>query len=416
MDAPIDTNTLIAGSALAAWGLARFGADVYGGLRRRREQIQRRLQQKRALAQEIATVAAQARARQHRGLAWEGLRPLRVAAIVDESSDIKSFYLTAENARPLPSFLPGQYLTLHLPGPTADKPVVRCYSLSDRPRDEFYRISVKREAPPGRPAGVASSYLHAKVKVGDVLQAKAPRGAFFLHADRPAPVCLVAAGIGVTPLLAMLLDLERQPSPRDVYFFLGVAHRGAHPFKVLLEEIAERCPRLRLFIAYSRPSEESVFGRDYQHSGRLNIDYLRSALPSSHFEFYLCGPAGMMQSLVTGLEAWGVSPASIHYEAFGPATVQRAGAAARPGVGARVRFARSHREAVWGAEDRSLLELAERAGVPIESGCRTGACGACATPIVSGQVTPTKPAGAEPPRGCCLACISVPSGPVVLDV
>lgn len=416
MDAPIDANTLVAGSALAAWGVARFGVDVWGGLRRRREQNKRHLQQKRALAQEVATVAAQARARQHRGMAWEGLRALRVAAIVDESRDVKSFYLTADNARPLPEFLPGQYLTLHLPSAGGDKPVVRCYSLSDRPRDEFYRISVKREAPAGRPAGAASGYLHARVQVGDVLQAQAPRGAFFLHADRTGPVCLVAGGIGVTPLLAMLLELERQRSPREVYFFLGVANRGAHPFKVLLEEVAQRHPRLRLFVAYSRPTEESVFGRDYQHAGRLSIDYLRSALPSSHFDFYLCGPAGMMQSLVTGLEAWGAPATAIHYEAFGPATVRRAGAIAQAEIGSTVRFARSGRESVWGAEDRSLLELAERAGVQMESGCRTGACGACATKIVSGMVTSTKPAGAEAPAGCCLACISIPSGPVVLDV
>ncbi|QDU87281.1 Flavohemoprotein [Pirellulimonas nuda] len=406
MDAPLDRSLLAAGAALCAWGAVRTLRSVVDHWRRGARRAADFEASKQAFVAEVAAASVRARARHHQGLAWDGQRPLRVAAIVDEAPEVKSFYLTSDDGRPLPAFLPGQYLTFHLP--EADGPVVRCYSLSDRPHEEYYRVSVKRE-------GRGSTYWHDRVEVGSTVQAQAPRGAFFLDPADAAPVVLVAGGIGVTPILSMLLAIEQTRPQRDVYLFYGVQNRGAHPFKRTLEEAAQRCGRLRLFVAYSRPDDASVYGRDYQHASRIDADYLRRALPSSNFQFYLCGPGEMMQSLVSGLLDWGVPDDAIHYEAFGPATVQRRDAERAGAVGATVRFARSGREAVWDGEWNSLLELAESVGAIIDAGCRAGNCGACATRVVDGGVCPIKAAGAQPPAGECLACISAPSGPLVLD-
>ncbi len=157
---------------------------------------------------------------------------------------------------------------------------------------------------------------------------------------------------------------------------------------------------------------------EFQHEGRLTIEYLRQTLPSCNFPFYLCGPAEMMQSLVPGLLEWGVPDDQIHFEAFGPASVRLPSDKnpAAEAIGKQVRFERQQQAVVWGADDETLLDVARKHGVPVESGCRAGNCGQCAVRLLSGKVATLKTPGAAPPEGHCLACISVPDGPVVLDV
>ncbi|MEM9185616.1 MAG: 2Fe-2S iron-sulfur cluster-binding protein [Planctomycetota bacterium] len=426
MDASLNALLMMTGGAVCAVvgaAAAWTGVDDY---RRRIDRRRKTAAGREVFRQRVETVAAAARARKHKSVAWKGLREFRVSAIVDECVDVKSFYLASADGRPLPSYQPGQYLTLHLPSaskpPSAEpKPVVRCYSLSDRPREEFYRVTVKLCRPPDEaptaPPGIGTSILHRDVAVGDVLKVAAPRGDFFLPPTAPEPVVLIGAGIGVTPLLSMLLAQCHAGSTRETYLLLGMRNGGEHPFRPLLAELAAEHPNVHPFVSYSRPAAGDVEFRDYQRRGRIDTDAVRGVLPSQNFRFYLCGPPGLMESLVPGLLDWGVADDRIHFEAFGPASVRREAASSvtKQAVGAQVRFARSGLTTEWTGEDASLLALAERAGAAVDAGCRVGNCGACATRVVEGGVTTIKTPGARPGEGECLTCVSVPTGPVVIE-
>ena len=226
---------------------------------------------------------------------WSGWRPFRVAAIVDEAHDIKSFYFTPEDGRPLTPFAPGQYLTFRLPLPGSDAPLVRCYSLSDRPRQDFYRATIKRIAPPpNRPdlvPGRGSSFFHANVHVGDVLEVRAPAGTFLIDPHSTEPIVLVGAGIGVTPLVSMLETIVETAKLREVHVLFGFRSGSEHPFKERLAALCAENPQVRLHVSYSAPGAADVMYRDYNHRGRITLERLREVLPSNNFHFYVCGPA-----------------------------------------------------------------------------------------------------------------------------
>ena len=353
---------------------------------------------------------------------WEGWRRFRVAAIVDEARDVKSFYFMPLDARPLARFAPGQYLTFRLPLPGSEAPLVRCYSLSDRPREDFYRCTIKRiGAPDDRPhlpSGRGSSYFHDAVRVGDELEIRAPGGTFFVDPLSTEPIVLVGAGIGVTPLVNMLEAIAHTGRPREVHVLFGFHNGADHPFKDRLTRLAQEHRHIKLHISYSSPRHEDTLYRDYNHVGRMTIERVRAILPSNNYRFYVCGPGAMMESLVPALWAWGVPESHVHYEAFGPASVNRV-AAGQGGVAkaapCEVRFERSGRALSWNGAFGSLLELGEASGLALSSGCRAGSCGECMIEIRSGKVTTLKRPGITVPAGQCLTCISVPDGELVLD-
>jgi ferredoxin-NADP reductase len=351
---------------------------------------------------------------------WSGWRPFRVAAIVDEARDVKSFYLTPVDGKPLSPFLPGQYLTFRLPVVRGDAPLVRCYSLSDRPRQDYYRVTVKRiAAPPGRAglsAGRASSFLHDKLQVGDLLDVRAPAGTFLVEPSATEPLALIGAGIGVTPLVSMLEAILHAGRQRAVFALLGFRSGAEHPFKARLERLRADHPEFQLHVCYSAPGNDDVIYKDYHHHGRLSIDRIRQVLPSNNMRFFVCGPGGLMEHLVPALWGWGVPESHVHFEAFGPASVQGATRAKRPPSQAcEVRFVRSGRSATWDDSFASLLEFGESAGVTLPSGCRAGSCGQCATAIHSGNVRLLKQPGFPVPADHCLTCVSVPAGALALE-
>jgi ferredoxin-NADP reductase len=229
--------------------------------------------------------------------AWVGFRPFRVTrkVIEDQAKSIQSFYLESEDGQPLPSFQPGQFLTFSLDIPTATgelEPIIRCYSLSDAPHPDYYRISIKRvPAPPGSqfPPGRSSNHLHDHIEVGDLLQARAPAGHF--HLDRgDAPVVLVAGGIGITPLLSMLnWSLAEQPG-REIWLFYGVRNSRELIMKAHLETLAAAHPNFHLRICFSDPLPEDQVNRDYQHQGRVGVALFRLELGLKPYHFYVCGP------------------------------------------------------------------------------------------------------------------------------
>jgi ferredoxin-NADP reductase len=352
---------------------------------------------------------------------WPGWRPFRVAAVVDEARDVKSFYFAPVDGRPLSPFAPGQYLTFRLPAKGGGSPLVRCYSLSDRPRQDYYRITVKRIAAPPRRTDVAlgrgSSFFHDRVGVGDVLELRAPAGTFLLDPLGTEPIVLIGAGIGITPLLSMLEAIVNGGRQREVYALFGFRSGLEHPFKAYLAKLAETCSWLHLHISYSAPSANDVQYKDFGHRGRITIERVRELLPSNNFRFYVCGPGPLMESLVPALWAWGVPESHVHFEAFGPASVKAAASRLHKQqvVPCEVRFERTGRAVTWNGAFASLLEFGEAAGIVMPSGCRAGSCGECMMAIRSGTVTQIKQPSIPVPAGYCLTCNSAPMGELVLD-
>ena len=361
--------------------------------------------------------------------AWQGFRFFRVERKVFEDAlqSVCSFYLVPEDGLPLPDFLPGQFLTFRFDVPTASggtEPVIRCYSLSDTPRPEAYRISVKRVLPPagsGLPPGRSSGFLHDHVEVGSRLQVRAPGGHF--HIDRSdAPVVLIGGGIGITPLLSMAnWCLGEQPG-REVWLFYGVRNSREMILRAQLHGLAAAHSNFKLRVCFSDPLPEDVATRDYQHRSRVDVNVLRMQLPLKTYQFYICGPNPMMESLVPALEDWGVADARIHFEAFGPASVKRrttttaaAAAAAGNETGIMVKFAKSGKELNWQPAAGSLLEFAEANGIAVNSGCRASGCGSCQTTIQSGEVAYRQVPDFDPEPGSCLLCVCSPKISVTLE-
>jgi ferredoxin-NADP reductase len=358
-------------------------------------------------------------------LVWNGHRKFVVAKKARECDDVCAFYLKPHDGKPLPPFKPGQYLTFQLELPGRDKPLVRCYSLSDSPHhSDYYRVTIKKEkAPPdqpGLPHGAASSYFTDTVKEGDILNVKAPTGHFFLELNKTNPIVLIAGGVGVTPLLCMANAIAANNSKREVWFFFGVRNEKEHIHKAELEQLAAAHDNIHLHVCYSRPSPGNVKGRDYQHEGRVGIELLKEVLPSNNFEYYLCGNGAFMKSITDGLEAWGVPEKDVYFEAFGPATVKKKTAPSTPSETVflsklSVTFGRSGKTARWDPAAGNLLDFARAHGVRIDSGCCAGSCGSCLVAIKSGEVDYLKPPDAEPEQGACLTCVCRPKGDLILD-
>ena len=298
---------------------------------------------------------------------------------------------------------------------------MRNYSLSGPPGADYYRITVKRER-----GGAASGYLHTHLAVGDQLDIAAPRGTFFLDKTE-APLLLISAGIGATPILAMLLSLAQQRSEREVWALFGARNGREHPFAAEARALLGSLPNARAHVYYSRPGPQDVEGRDFDTRGRLTASLLAELIPPPSAEAYLCGPTAFMEDISAGLAALGFDGSRIHTEPFGPAAGQTPGIAAtpsraphppagRPGNGPTIAFARSDLTIPWSSDYGSVLELAESCDVPVRWSCRTGVCHTCETTLIAGNVD-YSPDPVEPPaEGTVLICCSQPRDDMVLDL
>ena len=353
--------------------------------------------------------------------AWVGFRPLRVSRIEKESATVKSFSLMPADDRPLVAALPGQFIILRIK-PNADgPPVLRNYSLSDLPSDDHYRVSVKLEE-----NGAASTYLHTHVGVGDVLGVAAPRGAFTLGPDGKK-VVLISAGVGVTPVLAMLHALAAEASPREIWWLYGARNRDDHPFAEEALNLIKSLPSAKSYVEYSRPGLEDRVGLDFDAAGRIGTEVLQKIGVPHDADFYLCGPAAFMDDLTAGLKAWGVADDRVHGEIFGPSKAITPGIADAPhapphapvgpaGIGPQISFARSGLNARWDPKFGSLLDFAEACEVPVRWSCRTGVCHMCESGLISGNVK-YQPDPLDPPaQGNLLLCCAQPAGDIVLDL
>jgi hypothetical protein len=416
----------IGGGLIVAMALLQLvlgiGAKVSALFRERRLDA-RRLQRFNDLADLALRTAETDRLKT--GSTWAGKRKFRIVEkrIENKCADICSFYLQPHDGGELPPFLPGQFLTFELPIADQPTPVIRCYSLSDSPgRLNRYRVTIKRlPPPPGAdakvPGGLSSTYFHSSLKEGDVVDVLAPRGGFVLDLQSDRPVVLIGGGVGLTPVLSMLKALDDSGSPREVRFFHAARSSDDIVLVDEIREIASRRSNVHYKVLFSAPTGHCVKGRDYDLSGFLTVDVLKDYLPSSNYEFYVCGPPPMMASLTEQLRDWGVPESDIHFEAFGPASVRtvQKPRVSESAAGVEVEFARSGKRLHWEEEDGTLLDLAEKHGVRIASGCRAGNCGTCATALREGDVTYVTRPASSPAHGSVLMCVACPRGNVILD-
>lgn len=364
--------------------------------------------------------------REESSLTWNGWRKFQVIRKSKECGDVVSLYFAPHDRKKIPAFNPGQFLTFQVRVPGMPQPVVRCYSLSDAPKEKYYRISVKRvpAAKPEFKPGVVSNYFHDQLNEGDIIDLKPPGGGFYLDLASRSPVVLIAGGIGITPVLSMVNALtNRPPLTRETWFFLGVRHGEENFRKDHLRKLASQHENLHVVFCYSNPLPHEKEGVDFEHGCRVSADLFKKILPSNNYEYYLCGPPPFMESVTKGLRDWGVPDSAVHFEAFGPASVavKPAAVAAAAAAGAdtgkklKVKFARSNKELVWSGDVANLLELAEKNGVALPSGCRSGSCGTCMTAVKSGKVSYPKAPSFQVEDGSCLTCIGSPSDELVLD-
>lgn len=351
---------------------------------------------------------------------WNGMRRLQIAASASESEDIRSFDLAAPDGSRLPDALPGQHLVVKLELRPDAAPVMRNYSLCGTPGRGIYRIAVKRERD-----GIASGYLHKRAKIGDMLQVSAPRGSFVLEPEA-SPVVLMSAGVGITPLLAMLQTLAgaERSSPREVWWIHSARDGAHHPFAAEVRGLIADLGSARSFVFYTRPSADDRSVSNFDAEGRVDIALLRQrGMPLSGI-FYLCGPAGFMEATTSGLRAQGVPSERIRTELFGPAAQPSDGAVrpaphppeGKPGSGQIVTFVRSGLAVPWNARFASLLELAEACDVPVRWSCRSGVCHTCESGIIDGEVEYSTDPIDPPPKGIALICCSIPRASLDLDL
>ncbi|KRQ00915.1 MOSC and FAD-binding oxidoreductase domain-containing protein [Bradyrhizobium manausense] len=353
--------------------------------------------------------------------AWRGFRPFRVERKIVETNDVTSLVLEPADGHAGAAALPGQFVIIRF-GPPDTAAMTRSYSLSSQADAASYRLSIKRE-----PHGIASTYVADQLRPGDVVQLGAPRGSFTLRQDTQ-PVVLLSAGIGVTPVLAMLHALAAEPSQRDVWWLHGARNGREHAFAVEVRELLTRLPHHHRHICYSRPDPGDRLEIDFDRVGHLDAALLRQLDLPGDADFYLCGPRPFMSDLTSGLRASGVAPDRIHTELFG------AGPSLTPGIvtstkktpphvpegaagpGPMVTFARSGLNVRWAPSYASLLELAEACDIPVRWSCRTGVCHNCESGLSAGDVSYQPDPLDAPADGNVLICCARPHSDIVIDL
>jgi ferredoxin-NADP reductase len=368
---------------------------------------------------------------------WSG--PLRIAAIVRETPHVKTFRLVEANGGPIPfTFAPGQFLTLtaEIEGHIAR----RSYTIASPPtRNSYVEVTVKRED-----EGEFSRFLHDKASVGQAIEVRGPTGAFTFDGGNADSIVLIAGGVGITPMMCVIRYLTDMSWPGEIFLVYAARSTDELIFREEVEYLQRRYQRLHAAVTVDVRTEGTAW---MGLEGPITKDALAHAVPGiDKRRVHLCGPPAMMAAIRRMLSELGVPGAQIKTEAFGPATglvpppvvspsappasvarvidqveeTTTAPDAAVPAIGpatATLSFARSHTSAPL-PPDKTVLEIAESIGVPIDYSCRVGTCGLCKTKLLAGNVTmevqdaltPEDKAG-----GVILACQARSLGDVAVD-
>ena len=349
--------------------------------------------------------------------AWVGFRTLKVLDTVLESDDVMSFLLGSEDGTPLPPSLAGQHVAVKIPTDEAAGSVTRMYSLSGPPEAGTYRISVKRED-----LGQGSRALHARVAKGGRLEVSAPRGTFVLE-DGDTPVVLLSAGVGITPMLAMLHVLTSSGGSRKVWWLHSARDGHHHPFRSEVATLLGQTKIVRSHVTYTRPASDELPGSGFDSIGRLSTERFDELGIPKGAAFYLCGPSQFLLDTQNALVRWGAAPHQVHVEWFGSQPSSTSGGAVEPHLpegdiaqGVAITFLKSGVTAHWTEKFGSLLELAEACDVPVRWSCRTGVCQNCRSSIVDGEIAYDPDPIEAPAEGTILLCCAKPCGDIALDM
>ena len=356
----------------------------------------------------------------------DGWQAFSLVKRVDEAEGICSFYLQPRDNIPLLPFKAGMHLLLKVPGAAGEKSLIRPYTLSSAPNGQYYRISVKHEFNDG-----VSHYLHHHLQVGGRIELKAPRGGFHIDPTQPRPAVLIGAGIGITPMIAMAshiynesVRLRQQRLITVIQVNKTTNSRAFHREFKQLEQLSDRQIRYVSYVSKALQGQQS--GIEFNGVGRFSTDVYRQILALDDYDFFICGPAGFMQSQYDSLLELGVADNRIFAEAFGPASLQRVarqisgviensvveeGAVVKVAEATQslVKFSLSKVEQAWQRGDKTLLEIAEALGLAPEFGCRSGSCGACATPLIAGRISYRTIPAAYQADNQVLICCAVPA-------
>jgi MOSC domain-containing protein YiiM/ferredoxin-NADP reductase len=324
--------------------------------------------------------------------AHKGFRSVAIAALERTARNVFALALEPADGHPLDVPLPGQFVAVRAKPRADEARVVRSYSICNAPSATRYEFGIKPE-----PAGAMDRFLAETARIGDVIEASSPRGSFVLR-ETSAPAVLLSAGIGVTPVLAMLRALAEKRSERAIWWIFGARNHAEHPFADEVRELVGGLPNARSHIRYSAPSGDDRPGFHYDAAGRLDADVISQLGIPVGSEFYLCGPPGFIDNVRAGLIAAGVSHDAVFSELFGAGDAFRPGIvdAARgvphappgsPGEGPAVTFARSGLTIPWNQQYGSILDFADACAVPTRWSCRAGVCHSCETELIAGEVS-----------------------------
>ncbi|PSB32487.1 2Fe-2S iron-sulfur cluster-binding protein [Stenomitos frigidus] len=354
---------------------------------------------------------------------WKDWRNFVVIRKVKESEEITSFYLEPEDKGDIPTFQPGQFLTIKLDISGQARPIIRTYSLSDYPEPHvYYRLSIKRELMPSGldvPPGIASNFMHDQIHEGAVIPAKPPSGKFILDVNKTLPAVLISNGVGITPMISMAKAATRLNPDRPVWFLHGARDGRFHAFRDEIRAIAAQNSNLMLHFAYSRPRDEDA---NHHHSVGYVDTALIQSLVMQEAEYFLCGSPPFLESIRSGLKQAGVPDNHVFFEMFTKASkatsdrvttdVDHADVEA-----AEIVFAQSNQTVIWQGDADSLLAFAEANGLNPPYSCRQGICGTCECKLLEGEVDYQTAPTAAIEDGSVLICISKPkTAKVVLEL
>lgn len=352
-------------------------------------------------------------------------RVMEVLKVIDESNDAKSFYLADPNQQPLPAFHPGQYLMIR-PALAGKYQATRCYSLSVAPNSKLWRITVKKQATtqplkPDRKTGGLSTWLHENIREGDVLLVGGPSGHFFLATENRAPLVLLAAGVGITPMASMLQYSMHFTPDRPVHLFYQAKDELHWPLGTEVHAYSKNSKQAHVVSYLSRASAAQLQKLSSENAGefrngKIDISQViqEVSLPSAHY--FMCGPEEWMNTLRQQLSASGVPTAQIHWESFGSAAASASASQSSDGATFTVNFSRSGITTQTENADQSIWELAQSNDVAIPSGCLSGVCGSCRVKLLQGKVQYDRAVAASLADNECLTCVARPASDVVIEV
>lgn len=258
---------------------------------------------------------------------WTSWRDFRISKKIPESSQITSFYLSPVDGKPLPSYLPGQYISVSTSVPSLHHDQNRQYSLSAAPSPGHYRISVKRESSVREgdithPAYI-SNILHADKKEGDILQVSHPFGEFYADPKEQTngALVLISAGVGITPMISILDTFVQEKQERRISFLHATRSSDVQAFGSHIRDNTSTHPHITSVIFNKHPTADAKQDTDYNFACRMDLEKVDKnkdlCLEDEEAVYYICGPGGFMRDMGDKLKSFGVDEQRIKLEIFG---------------------------------------------------------------------------------------------------